>query len=80
MQAKAWMSLAASSALPTDQLEALTTAVSILDGMFAQASARVELGEWLYLNRFPTEVCMSLCICWRMVCMDACAGADVFVA
>ena len=61
VQAKAWASLAASSALPGDQLEALTTAVTLLDGMFAQAGARIDLGEWLYLNRFPTEVGM-----WRL--------------
>ncbi len=55
-QAKAWSSLAESSLLPMDQLGALLTAVGLLDGTFAQASARVDLGEWLYRNRYPIEV------------------------
>jgi hypothetical protein len=62
VQAKAWTALASSSALPSDQFEALRTAIEVLEGTFAQAGARVELAEWMYLNRFPTEVwgCASL--------------------
>jgi hypothetical protein len=74
VQAKAWISLAASSALPADQLEALTTAVGILEGMFAQATARVELGEWLYLNRFPTQVRVCLCVIVKFDLPLVCCG------
>ncbi len=57
LQARLWLTLARSSGLPVDQLTAYQTAVSILNGMFTQAFARIELGEWLYANRFPVRVC-----------------------
>lgn len=56
LQARLWLTLARSSGLPVDQLTAYQTAVSILNGMFTQAFARIELGEWLYANRFPVRV------------------------
>jgi hypothetical protein len=59
LQAKLWLTLARSSGLPVDQLSAYQTAITVLDGMFSQAFARVELGEWLYLNRFPVQVRME---------------------
>lgn len=59
LQAKLWLTLAKSSGLPVDQLSAYQTAVTILDGMFTQAFARLELGEWMYANRFPARVSHS---------------------
>ncbi len=56
VQSKAWAALAASSALPSDQFDALKMSVDVLEGRFNQAGARVDLADWLYLNRFPAEV------------------------
>lgn len=56
LQAKLWLTLARSSGFPVDQLSAYQTAVTLLEGMFSQTFARIELGEWLYANRFPVRV------------------------
>jgi hypothetical protein len=62
LQARVWTSLARTSLLPGDQLDALMTAVGVLEGMFLQVYVRMELGEWLVSHRFPVEVRGSVCV------------------
>ncbi|GBG31291.1 Cilia- and flagella-associated protein 46 [Hondaea fermentalgiana] len=55
LQAKAWMTLATSSANQEDQLQAHVQALSLLEGSYERVEYLIEFAEWLHANHFSRD-------------------------
>lgn len=55
LQAKAWMTLAMSSANQEDQLQAFVQALNLLEGSYERVDYLIEFAEWLHANHFSRD-------------------------
>ena len=74
VQAKAWATLARSSASLADQMAAYTSALDALGDSFERVDYLIEYGEWLFCNNFSLQDARDSLLCAADLLLDAVHG------